>query len=87
MNHHNSKQLIGMISTNSQFNIEQKNLEEDKIEKNPTLNFLNNIYSLNISNQSYVVVQCYDDIKLNEITDITEQVNFFFDSCVNRKIE
>ena len=76
-----------MISTNSQFNIEQKNLEEDKIEKNPTLNFLNNIYSLNISNQSYVVVQCYDDIKLNEITDITEQVNFFFDSCVNRKIE
>ena len=87
MNHHNSKQLIGMISTNSQFNIEQKNLEEDKIEKNPTLNFLNNIYSLNISNQSYVVVQCYDDIKLNEITDITEQVNFFFDSCVNWKIE
>ena len=76
-----------MISTNSQFNIEQKHLEEDKIEKNPTLNFLNNIYSLNISNQSYVVVQCYDDIKLNEITDITEQVNFFFDSCVNRKIE
>ena len=76
-----------MISTNSQFNIEQKNLEEDKIEKNPTLNFLNNIYSLNISNQSYVVVQCYDDIKLNEITDITEQVNFFFDSCVNWKIE
>ncbi len=73
MNHDNSKRLIGIISTNSKYNIELNHLK-DNMAKNE---FLNYIYLLNINNQSYCCVQCYEEIKSNEVYDITNQVFFF----------
>ena len=74
LNHYDSKTLIGLISTKTQFNIELNHLREDS--KSPN-NFLNHVYILNITGQSIMVIQCYDEIKSNEISDLTDQVIYF----------
>lgn len=79
LNHYDNtngdKQLIGVITTNTQLNIELKHFNEnDKNKRSKTINFSNYIYLLNLNRKTYLTVQCYDEIKLNEIYDLTSQV-------------
>jgi len=80
LNHHDSKLLIGAIATDSQFNIELKNSNEN-LKKSLTNDY---VYLLNANSKSYVIVRCYHEIKSAEIHEILKEIlsRISFDSAV-----
>jgi hypothetical protein len=69
-----NKALVGTISTQQQHLSETKNAENKQFARNVCV-YSNNIYYVKAQDRTYVIVQCYDPLKSEEIYGITKQVS------------